>query len=628
MKKLSAFILAALLLMTFVFAEDAADEKVNDGRVEIEFCVGDATLLINGEEVTVEKPYVVGEGVTLVPVRVITEAFGAEVGWEASTKTITLEYPDVSIVLQIGNPTAEINGRAETLLSAPELTENGFTMVPLRFISENFGAEVGYDNDTKRITVVKETLEEGNTIEGAIENKYIGDSYYGWSMENPKDMFLDYRSFDGMETYFLDDEDCWIDICVYPIDKEYDFDDDFESWKNHFEGFTLMKADKDDSDENHKTMHLQAKNKYVFSDVYVVVTDKYIYMADGGFVPECANKDEFMRILSTFKTEYEGEDIYDLSTVKDGMRTYENEDMKFSVDIPESFVMSSDESAVNDFTFVSSDPEDSYTNININIYSKDSVKSAEEFAKSEQPRAKEIYNENISKVSEVVEKQYENFTAYEYSLDIETEFFNITAVDAYFELGEYVYNISCSVMYDNEEEKAYPEKILSGFKAEELDFDEVGTILYTGAKREGVTEVDDILGCSFEVPKEYEKMTLSSTGGIYSVHNVGVFAIIVNTSVKYTKSVYNEFVEGFEFQISKTENTEIIQAAKNKTIGGKTFKSIIYKQTEGNVAAYSEVYFIVEDGVIYIFQSTLPDIIYSESLRNETTEILRSIEFN
>ena len=628
MKKLFGILLAALLLVLPVFADEAAQEENVSGRVEIEFCIGDATLLINGEEVTVEKPYVVGEGVTLVPVRVITEAFGAEVGWVKETKTITLDYPDVNIVLQIGNPTAEINGRAETLLAAPELTENGFTMVPLRFISENFGAEVGYDNETKRITVVKETTEESATVEGAIENKYIGDSYYGWSMENPKDMFLDYRSFDGMDTYFLGEEDCWIDVCIYPCDKDYDFDDDYESWKEHFEGFTLMKADKDDSDENHKTMHFQAKNKYVFSDVYVVVTDKYFYIADGGFTLECANKDEFMRILSTFKTEYEGEDIYDLSTVKDGMRTYENEDMKFSIDIPESFVMSSNESAVNDFRFISSDPEDSYTNVTVNIFSKDSVKSAEEFAKSEQPRAKELYNEKISKVSEVVEKQYENFTAYEYSLNIETELFNIVAVDAYFELGEYVYNVACVVMYDNDQEKAYAEKMISSFKAEELDFDEVGTILYTGGAREGTTKVDKVFGCSFEVPKEYKEATLTSAGGVYSVHDIGVFAVIVETSVKYTKDVYGEFVDAFEFQLSKTENTEIVQSAKNMSIGGKTFKSIIYKQTEGNMAAYSEVYLIVEDGALYIFQTTYPEIVYSEKLRTEATDVLKSLKFN
>ena len=207
MKKLLCALLAVILLVLPVFAEET-EEKEENGRVEIEFCVGDATLLINGAEVTVEKPYVVGEGVTLVPVRVITEAFGATVGWEASTKTVTLEYPDVNIVLQIGNPTAEINGRAETLLAAPELSAGGFTMVPLRFISENFGAEVGYDNETKRITVVKDALEEGTTVEGAIENKLVGDSYYGWSMENPKDMYLDDRSFDGTRTYFNDDYSC------------------------------------------------------------------------------------------------------------------------------------------------------------------------------------------------------------------------------------------------------------------------------------------------------------------------------------------------------------------------------------------------------------------------------------
>ena len=43
------------------------------------------------QQITVEKPYVVGDGVTLVPIRVVTEAFGAEVGWVSETKTVTLE---------------------------------------------------------------------------------------------------------------------------------------------------------------------------------------------------------------------------------------------------------------------------------------------------------------------------------------------------------------------------------------------------------------------------------------------------------------------------------------------------------------------------------------------------------
>ena len=117
--------------------------EVNNDSVEVNFMIGSNVITINGVEHNVETaPYVVEPGVTLVPVRIITEAFGANVKWIEETETVTVSYPDVEIVLQIGNTLAEVNGKAETLLAAPELV-NDRTMVPIRFISENFGAEVG-----------------------------------------------------------------------------------------------------------------------------------------------------------------------------------------------------------------------------------------------------------------------------------------------------------------------------------------------------------------------------------------------------------------------------------------------------------------------------------------------------
>ena len=148
MKKIILLLLIITILSTLNITAFATD------KTEIEFSVGDETLLINKTPVTVVKPYVVGEGVTLVPVRVITEAFGAKVGWVEETSTVTLEYEDINIVLQLGNIIATVNEKEETLLSAPELT-NSSTMVPLRFISEKFGATVSYDEATERITVVK-----------------------------------------------------------------------------------------------------------------------------------------------------------------------------------------------------------------------------------------------------------------------------------------------------------------------------------------------------------------------------------------------------------------------------------------------------------------------------------------
>lgn len=124
-------------------------------KVTISFNVGSSIVNINGEDVEVEKPYVVGEGVTLVPIRVISESFGAEVKWDGETKTVTVIDGETTIVVTVGSKIATVNGEEKELEEAPELTENGFTMIPLRFISENLGAEVGYVQETQAITVEK-----------------------------------------------------------------------------------------------------------------------------------------------------------------------------------------------------------------------------------------------------------------------------------------------------------------------------------------------------------------------------------------------------------------------------------------------------------------------------------------
>ncbi len=127
---------------------------VLEEKVSISFKVGDCVLNINGKEIEVETPYVVGVGVTLVPLRVISEAFGAEVKWDGDTKTVTVKDGDKTIIVTIGSKKATVNGEEKVLEEAPELT-NDISMIPLRFISENLGAEVGYDNETAGITVEK-----------------------------------------------------------------------------------------------------------------------------------------------------------------------------------------------------------------------------------------------------------------------------------------------------------------------------------------------------------------------------------------------------------------------------------------------------------------------------------------
>ena len=89
---------------------------------------------------------------TFVPLRAIAEALGATVGFEDVTKTVTLTRGGTVVQLQIGNPKASVNGQPVTL-DVPGVIMNGRTLVPVRFISEAFGAQVNWDDFSRTVSI-------------------------------------------------------------------------------------------------------------------------------------------------------------------------------------------------------------------------------------------------------------------------------------------------------------------------------------------------------------------------------------------------------------------------------------------------------------------------------------------
>lgn len=89
------------------------------------------------------KPYIAG-GRTLVPLRGVFESLGASVEWDAGTRTVTARKGDITVKLKIGNKAAAINEKTVTIDQAPVI-KNGYTFVPLRFVSEALGATVNWD---------------------------------------------------------------------------------------------------------------------------------------------------------------------------------------------------------------------------------------------------------------------------------------------------------------------------------------------------------------------------------------------------------------------------------------------------------------------------------------------------
>ena len=97
------------------------------------------------------KP-IIKDGRTLLPIRTLIESLGGEVQWNEKEQKVTIELNGHSVVFWIGKTTAFVDGYKTTLDVAPEII-NGRTYLPFRFISENVGASVNWDETTKTIII-------------------------------------------------------------------------------------------------------------------------------------------------------------------------------------------------------------------------------------------------------------------------------------------------------------------------------------------------------------------------------------------------------------------------------------------------------------------------------------------
>ena len=134
MKKTIAFILACVLLLTFTSAATPV------------------RLFVDLKLIDTDTPPTIVDGRTLVPLRAIFEALGAEVEWDNDTRTATGMRDNVVVNVQIDNRIAYVNGEAKEL-DVPAQIINNRTMVPARFISEAMGCKVAWYQDKQTAAV-------------------------------------------------------------------------------------------------------------------------------------------------------------------------------------------------------------------------------------------------------------------------------------------------------------------------------------------------------------------------------------------------------------------------------------------------------------------------------------------
>ncbi|REE88600.1 N-acetylmuramoyl-L-alanine amidase [Paenibacillus taihuensis] len=105
-------------------------------------------LYLNGKQLlSGSNPQIVGD-TTFVPIRTVTEGLGFDVSWEKPI--VTISNGDTNMLLTIGDKTAIVNGQ-EAPLEKPAMISTGSTLVPLRFVGEQFGLQVYWDKLSRSV---------------------------------------------------------------------------------------------------------------------------------------------------------------------------------------------------------------------------------------------------------------------------------------------------------------------------------------------------------------------------------------------------------------------------------------------------------------------------------------------
>lgn len=136
-------------------------------------------VFVNGAKVEFPdaKPFMDSQDRIQVPVRPVCEALGAELDWSEKTQTVTITRGAAVVKLVINSKAIEINGMEKQMDTAAMIRDSR-TYVPVRFVSEAFGATVDWleELDVINITLHDQTeniIDIINTISKVSESANV-----------------------------------------------------------------------------------------------------------------------------------------------------------------------------------------------------------------------------------------------------------------------------------------------------------------------------------------------------------------------------------------------------------------------------------------------------------------------
>lgn len=111
---------------------------------------GAVYVTLDGRALRLDQPGQVQDGRTLVPFRPIFEALGAKVSWDARSQSVSATRGQDSLLLTVGSRVVEWRGSLIKVDTPPVIVE-GRTLVPLRLVAQALGLHVRWEASTRTV---------------------------------------------------------------------------------------------------------------------------------------------------------------------------------------------------------------------------------------------------------------------------------------------------------------------------------------------------------------------------------------------------------------------------------------------------------------------------------------------
>ena len=138
---------------------------------------GGIKVYVNGSKLYFDVEPEIKNGRTMVPLRAIFEALGAEVEWNGATSTVYAYRGNESVELTIGSYYLYTSSGVTTL-DQPGYITNGRTLVPVRAISEAFNCDVQWYQEKQLVSIVAKDRKYQTVVSTDYPAAEIGGSNY------------------------------------------------------------------------------------------------------------------------------------------------------------------------------------------------------------------------------------------------------------------------------------------------------------------------------------------------------------------------------------------------------------------------------------------------------------------